>query len=130
MNKLVTNKKYLQHGGVPTLIALIGQFIATIVTVVLEGVKNGAISTMEIHPNDDWYDFKNWTFGYLWKYLWWSLKSCFYLLIFCFGGPLIILFGIILLYKNLGNKLTQRADYEEEKKNNNAGVNSKNNSSK
>ena len=125
----ITNHKYIQYGGVPTLIALIGQFIATIVVVVIEGIKNGAIATMEIHSNDDWYDFKNWTFGYLWKYLWWSLKSCFYLLIFCFGGPLIILFGIILLYKNLGDKLTQRTDYEEEKKNNNAGVNSKNNSS-
>ena len=130
MSKIVTTQKYIQHGGVPTLIALIGQFIATIVVIVLQGVKNGFDATMKIYPNDEWYDFKNWTVGYLYKYLWWCLKSAFYLLIFCFGGPLIILFGIILLYKNLGDKLTQRADYEEEKKNNNAGVNSKNNSNK
>lgn len=132
MNKVLTQKpRYIQHGGVTELVGIIGSFIAAVVVNVFYGIKEGVKSTMRFWWKDAEgeyiYNPLNWSYGFLWQYLWWCIKSSFYLLIFCFGGPLIILFGIILLYKNLGEKLTQRADYEEEKKNNNAGVNTKNN---
>ena len=88
-----------QHGGFPTLIPAIGKFIASVVMSVLQAIKEGLI--ILLNP-------KVWKAGQglLWKYMWWCLKVAFYLVVFAFGGPLLILIGIIMLYSNLAKKVS------------------------
>ena len=104
-----------QHGGFPTLIPAIGKFIASVVASVLQAIKDGLIALL--NP-------KVWKTGQglLWKYMWWCLKVAFYLVVFSFGGPLLILIGIIMLYSNLAKKVsTLKTDKEMEEEDENQG---------
>ena len=125
---------YNQKGGVAMLIATIGQTIMVIGATVISGLGKGLVDLFKIAPADGWRkgdytDFRNYFVGGLWKFLWFSVKSSLYLLIFCFGGPILMIIGIIYLYKNLFNKLQYRSDYQEEKAKNEQAKSESNNGS-
>ena len=52
----------------------------------------------------DYFDYTNWNFGELWVFMYYCAKSVIYLILFCFGGPVVIFIGIIYLYYQLGKK--------------------------
>jgi len=106
--------KFEQHGGFPTLISAIAQFIASVVVKVLEALKD--LFIMLFNP-------KVWQSGQglFWKYLWWCLKVAGYLVVFSFGGPLLILIGIIMLYSNLALKVSTLKTEAEEKEEESGG---------
>jgi len=108
--------KFEQHGGFPTLIPMIGQFIASVVAKVLEALKD--LFIMLFNP-------KVWQSGQglFWKYLWWCFKVAGYLVVFSFGGPLLILIGIIMLYSNLALKVSTLKTEAEEKEEEESGGN-------
>lgn len=88
-----------QRGGfVFDLLATIPKFVISVVVYILTSLKNLLI--VLLNP-------KVWEAGQglLWKYMWWCLKVAGYLVVFSFGGPLLILIGIIMLYSNLAKKL-------------------------
>ena len=58
----------------------------------------------------DYFDYTNWNFGELWVFMYYCAKSVIYLILFCFGGPVVIFIGIIYLYYQLGKKLNIRTD--------------------
>jgi len=58
---------------------------------------------------------KKWNIGYFWIYATWCIKVIIYLILFCFGGPIVMLAGIIYLYSKLGSKLAIRSKSLEEK---------------
>ena len=114
MNKI---QLYNQKGGVPMLIAAIGQFIGTVVMGVLHGLKDGVAATVLIYPMNGFTNFNDYYVGALWQFLWFSVKSSVFILLFVIGGPLLMAIGLIYIYKNLIDKLKQKSDYEEEKAN-------------
>ena len=116
-------KIYIQSGG------FIGGFIAIlklIINIVVEIFKQIIIPILkplfritpkqdEIKETIDWIDFeKKWNIGYFWIYAKWCIKVIIYLIIFCFGGPIVMLAGIIYLYSKLGSKLAIRSKSLEE----------------
>lgn len=111
----MTKQLYIQHGGVPMLIAVIGQFVMKVAMDVVIGIKKGLQNTFYVYPEGGYLEFNDYFVGMMWKYLYWCLKSCVYLMIFCFGGPILILIGIIFMYKHLFKRMGERSDYEEEK---------------
>ena len=99
--------KFEQHGGFVMVVTAIGKFIVSIVATILEKLWNGLVALL--NP-------KVWETGQglLWKYMWWCLKVAGYLVVFSFGGPLLILIGIIMLYSNLAKKVsTLKTDAEK-----------------
>ena len=52
--------------------------------------------------------------GYAYKYIWFAIKSGFYLVVFAFGGPLLTLIGITLLYKSLFGKFNELQKDEDD----------------
>ena len=96
-----------QSGGfVFDLLATIPKFVISVVVYVLSSLKDLLI--VLLNP-------KVWQAGQglLWKYMWWCLKVAGYLVVFSFGGPLLILIGIIMLYSNLAKKLGTLKTKEE-----------------
>ena len=108
---------YQQQGGVVSLIATIGMFIMQVVANLLIALGNLAGAFFKIIRISEYpfYDFqKGWEIGLFWKFLVFSVKSALFVLIFCIGGPVVILIGIFYLYKNLFEKFGERNQYEEE----------------
>ena len=113
-------QKYNQSGGAYVILAWIAQFIIEILKAIWEFLK----TLFKICPNDeaeDWKGcFKNlgwkqvnpkkWDWGDLWLYVKWCIKTVIYIIIFCFGGPVVILVGIAYLYSQLFTKLGERTD--------------------
>ena len=96
-----------QSGGFGIdLIATIPKFIISVVVYILTSLKDLLI--VLLNP-------KVWQAGQglLWKYMWWCLKVAGYLVVFSFGGPLLILIGIIMLYSNLAKKIGTLKSKEE-----------------
>ena len=96
-----------QSGGFGIdLIATIPKFVISVVVYILTSLKNLLI--VLLNP-------KVWQAGQglLWKYMWWCLKVAGYLVVFSFGGPLLILIGIIMLYSNLAKKIGTLKSKEE-----------------
>ena len=50
--------------------------------------------------------------GYLWKYLWFCLKTSFYLVMFALGGIIITIFGLVYIYRKLYKDYTKIEPYE------------------
>ena len=117
--------KYNQKGGAPVILAWIAQFIIEIIKAVLTFIKD----LLKVCPNDkatkfseclmpgknggSWgrmADPRKWEWGGLWYYLKWCIKTVIYIIIFCFGGPIVILIGVAYLYSQLFTKLGQRTD--------------------
>lgn len=108
---------YDQKGGVVGLIATIGMFIMQVVINVLAALYSFGGMFFKLYPNREYpiYDLdKGWEVGLFWKFLAFSVKSALFVLIFCIGGPVVILIGIFYLYKNLFEKFGERNQYEEE----------------
>ena len=96
-----------QSGGFGIdLIATIPKFVISVVVYILTSLKDLLI--VLLNP-------KVWQAGQglLWKYMWWCLKVAGYLVVFSFGGPLLILIGIIMLYSNLAKKIGTLKSKEE-----------------
>lgn len=96
-----------QSGGfVFDLLATIPKFVISVVVYILTSLKNLLI--VLLNP-------KVWEAGQglLWKYMWWCLKVAGYLVVFSFGGPLLILIGIIMLYSNLAKKISTLKSKQE-----------------
>lgn len=107
--------KFEQHGGFVMVITAIGKFVVSIVVTIIEKLLNGLVALL--NP-------KVWQTGQglLWKYMWWCLKVAFYLVVFSFGGPLLILIGIIMLYSNLARKVsTLKTDAEKKEESDESG---------
>lgn len=118
MDKQIQHQLYQQSGGVVSLIATIGKYIVQVVINVMYGLFNMLSAVGKLYPKEgtsSMFDLQNgWEVGLIWKFLWFSLKSSFFLLIFCIGGPVVIMIGIIYLYKNIYEKFGERNKYEEE----------------
>ena len=118
MDKQLEPQLYKQSGGVVSLIATIGMYIMQVVINVCYGLFNMLTVVGRLYPKDgtdSMFDLQNgWNVGLIWKFIWFSIKSSFFLLIFCIGGPVVIIIGIIYLYKNIFEKFGERNKYEEE----------------
>ena len=110
--------KYKQKGGF-SFFAILAQIIIEILMAVWGFIKD----ILKVCPNDEaksWKDCypqklkhadpRKWEWGALWYYLKWCVKTVIYIIIFCFGGPIVILIGIGYLYSNLFTKLGERTD--------------------
>jgi hypothetical protein len=106
---------YNQKGGVPMLIAAIGQWIGTVVMTVLNGIKDSSIAAFSIYPMNGFTNFNDYYVGAFYQFLFFCVKSSFFILLFVIGGPLLMAIGLIYIYKNLIDKLKQKSDYEDEK---------------
>ena len=111
--------KYTQKGGAPVILAWIAQFIIEILKAVWDFMKG----LIKVCPNDEAADWKEcypqkfkhmdprkWEWGALWYYLKWCIKTVIYIIIFCFGGPIVILIGVGYLYSQLFTKMGERTD--------------------
>ena len=109
--------KYLQSGGniLGTLIDVL-KFILNLVVklfwwIIFPILKwIGKIMPKKGIEGFDYIDYKNWQFGELWVFMYYCAKSVIYLILFCFGGPVVIFIGVIYLYYQLGKKLNIRTD--------------------
>ena len=108
----MTNKIYNQSGG---WLGEIGAYLIGIVKDILKAILEFIKSQFKIWPKEgvegiDLLNFKKkWDWGNFWIYIKWCIKVVIYLILFCFGGPIVILAGIIYLYSKLGTKLATRA---------------------
>jgi len=112
----------IQSGGFAGVVATIGKFTVTIVISIFKALYSALRSTFQIRPNPNkdykWYNLLKWKYGHLWVYIWLCIKTCLYLIIFVFGGPIVIVFGIAYLYMKLYSKLDERNDAVEKKSDN------------
>ena len=111
-------KIYNQSGGFLGGLIAILKFILRIVVEIFKQIIIPILKpffriwpkTDEMKEPDDYVDFENkWNIGYFWIYAKWCIKVIIYLILFCFGGPIVILGGIIYLYSKLGSKLAIRS---------------------
>jgi hypothetical protein len=116
-----TNKQlYEQNGGLGLMIlAKIGEFLLMIVMAVLKfiwaliKVLFAFSFNFKEHPFTLGVHLKD-SQGYAYKYIGLAIKSGFYLVIFAFGGPLLTLVGISLLYKSLFGKFKELQKDEDD----------------
>ena len=113
------NQKYVQKAGFIGIIPTIGDFLLKVVTKIVEVIvtifrilfffridpKSWATLFLTLDPGE----------GLFYKYLWFSMKCGFFLVVFAFGGPLIALIGISFMYKNLFKKMGELKKDEDEK---------------
>jgi hypothetical protein len=120
VNKLTVktvNHKYVQSGGLFLMAVMkIGEVLLIIVMAVLTFIKNifKALFMIRWDSNSIFPPTIESGEGMFYKYLWFSIKCGFYLVVFAFGGPLLALVGIIFLYKNLFSKLSELKKEEGE----------------
>ena len=135
--ELISKSKqlYKQNGGLGLMIlAKIGEFLLMIVVAIMKFVWTLVKILFKVS-----FDFKEHPFtlglhlreseGYAYKYIWLAIKSGFYLVVFAFGGPLLTLIGISMLYKNLFSKFGElQKDDDDKSSSNNLSNNNSNNS--
>jgi len=114
----MSKKIYNQSGGflggliaiLQLIIKLVMEIFQHIIIPILKPFFGISPKKDEIEERIDWIDFENkWNIGYFWIYAKWCIKVIIYLILFCFGGPIVILAGIIYLYSKLGSKLAIRS---------------------
>ena len=114
----VTNyalKKISQKGGFMMIIPKIGEILGIVVLAIMNGMYNLFNALFMIRTTDSIpYLYMETGEGLVYKYIWFSAKCGFYLVVFAFGGPLIAVIGIILLYKNLFSKFKDLKKEESE----------------
>ena len=120
VNKLTNkNQKYVQNGGFLMIITKIGEFLLWIVMKIMEIIMNifRIFFFFRIDPNSWGILFLTLApgEGLFYKYLLFSMKCGFFLVVFAFGGPLIALIGISFMYKNLFKKMGELKKDEDEK---------------
>ena len=113
----MVKKQYKQSGGMPAAVAAVGQFVVIVVYNILIGIyelfKKAFIlwpKTNKMNGPLDYFDYTLYKWGGFWIFLKWCFKSAIYLVIFCYGGPIVILAGIIYLYSQLIQKMSVRND--------------------
>ena len=121
VNKLTKRNNYVQSGGFLMIVAKIGEFLLYIVAMLLRFLWRMFRILFMVRL-----DFKKWYTlfltlrtgeGLFYKYLWFSIKCGFFLVVFAFGGPLIALLGIVFMYKNIFKKMKElKKDEDEEEK--------------
>jgi len=102
----------IQYGGFAGVVATIGKFTVNIVISIFKTLYSSLRSIFYFWPNKKykWYNLPKWKIGHLWIYMWYCFKTCIYLMLFVFGGPVVIIFGIAYLYMKLYSKLGERND--------------------
>ena len=123
IDEILEKQQYIQAGGLPMVIAKIGEFLMIIVMAILRFLKNLFMQLFRFRPELSLkfpYIFATDVGeGLFYKFCWKAIKAGFYLAVFAFGGPLIALIAIGFMYKNLFSKfkeLKKEDDEEEEKK--------------
>ena len=116
----MSKKQYNQSGGFAGALAYIGNFVVGVVMNIITALKDLLIVCFQFWPKkgenapQGFIDYlnlkKKWNIGHFWVYIWWCIKVIIYLILFCFGGPIIMLAGIVYLYSQLGGKLSLRND--------------------
>ena len=111
-------KIYNQSGGFIGALVMILKFIITtvinififIIIPILKPFFRIWPKTDEMNEPYNVVNFeKKWNIGYFWIYAKWCIKVIIYLILFCFGGPIVMMAGIIYLYSKLGSKLAIRS---------------------
>lgn len=125
VNDIVKEPHYVQSGGFMMIVAKIGEFLMIIVMAILNFLKDLAMQLFKFKPTLST-DFPFFFTaepgeGLFYKFCWLAIKAGFYLSVFAFGGPLLILVGIGFLYKNLFEKFKElkKVDNEVNKDKNN-----------
>ena len=120
----MTKKIYNQSGGfLGALVQVLRFIIQTVIKIFIHIIIPILKPFFRIWPKTDEMkepsnvvNFeKKWNIGYFWIYATWCIKVIIYLILFCFGGPIVMLAGIIYLYSKLGSKLAIRSKSLEEK---------------
>ena len=130
INEMFEKQQYIQAGGLPMVIAKIGEFLMIIIMAILRFIKSLFMKLFKFRPELSLkFPFLFVTDvgeGLFYKFCWLAVKGGFYLAVFAFGGPLIALIAIGFMYKNLFSKFKElkkednEEDNEEESKKNNA----------
>ena len=115
----------IQSGGFAGVAATIGKFTVNIVISIFKALYSALRSTFQIQWSDKYpkWNLQKWKYGHLWIYMWLCVKTCLYLIIFVFGGPVVIVFGIAYLYMKLYSKLGERNDAKDTGSKNNTKTN-------
>ena len=109
-------EKIQQSGGFMMIIPKIGEILGIVVMAIMKGISNLFKSLFMIRKTEDIpYLYLDTGEGLVYKYIWFSAKCGFYLVVFAFGGPLIAVIGIILLYKNIFSKFKELKKEEGDK---------------
>lgn len=129
LNKIIKKQQYIQSGGLPGIVAKIGEFLLFIVMGILEFIKNISINLFyfryELSSAFPFIFTTNVGEGLFFKFCWLAIKAGFFLVVFAFGGPLITLIAIGFMYKQLFEKFTEMKslDNEEKPEENNNNIN-------
>jgi len=99
-----------QYGGFIGTVPTIGQHVGKVLYYVGLGLYYIFRPLLRIWYSKNENGEGNWQIGHFWVYVWYCIKACLYLIIFVFGGPIVIVFGIIYLYSKLYNKMNVRND--------------------
>jgi hypothetical protein len=126
----MVKKQYNQSGGMPGAVVAVGKFVVVVVwsigVALFDLFKNTFYISPKTHKMNgvlDYVDYNLYKWGSFWIFLKWCFKSAIYLVIFCYGGPIVILAGIMYLYSQLIQKMSVRND-ELDMANNNKKNNS------
>ena len=103
--------KNIQKGGADVLgaLILIGENVLKILITVFTKLTQGFMIISKIEPPSDpttpWYYLSEYNWGYLWLFLYYSVKAIMYVVIFTLGGPIAVIVGIIYMYMKLYNNV-------------------------
>lgn len=115
---IMEKQQYVQAGGLPMVIAKIGEFLLIIVMKILGALKNLFMALFRFRPE------LSLQFPFVFaadkgeslffKFCWLAVKAGFYLVVFAFGGPLIALIAIGFMYKSLFAKFKELKKEDDE----------------
>lgn len=118
INKIIKKQQYIQAGGLPGVVAKIGEFLLFIVSGILELIKNMSINLFKFRPElSSGFPFvfaADSGEALFFKFCWLAVKSGFFLVVFAFGGPLITLIAIGFMYKQLFEKFMEMKKLDNE----------------
>ena len=121
INEIAEKQQYVQSGGLPGVVAKIGEYLLIIVMAILRALKDLFMRLFRFRPEIS-FDFP-FIFvadsgeALFFKFCWLAVKGGFYLAVFAFGGPLLALVAIGFMYKKLFGKFKElkKDDNEPEK---------------
>ena len=118
LNEIIEKQQYIQAGGLPMVIAKIGEFLLIIVMKILDFLWNLLLALFRFRPELSlefpFFFAADTGEALFFKFCWLAIKGGFYLAVFAFGGPLIALIAIGFMYKKLFEKFKEMKKTEEE----------------
>lgn len=118
LNDIIKKQQYIQAGGLPMVIAKIGEFLLIIVVKILEFLYNLIMALFrfrfELSLEFPFFFAADTGEALFFKFCWLAIKGGFYLAVFAFGGPLLALVAIGFMYKKLYEKFGEMKKTEEE----------------